>query len=335
MKADIAKYRDPKISDIFYYFQEHTNIANGRTAGRKIGTIQEILIRKFLLTDSRVTRSIVYEPRVQGRSHATHKVEFVFYQPLEAVSVQQGRQVRFGAIPEMLVTVERAPAASFDDYARVSISYGGKPVSQRIDMSVVHRLPDRGDRHFGLTAAFARAGVTEVCLLDMGDPLASIESKRVGAQRFAGSDKLGAGIQTIEKAKQAALVAVDFDLQFNKVLLCQTPAGGPRKYKNLVALGNGVHWTEHDLAVLETYVDHTYLVRDEAIIRYAEYVRGLASKAGKEFFSYFMAYFNGMTKTPPDSFKVTSEDFVPLRPADSRPLLDVVANQIQPFEIRG
>ena len=31
--------RDPKISDIFYYFQEHTNIANGRTAGRKIGTM--------------------------------------------------------------------------------------------------------------------------------------------------------------------------------------------------------------------------------------------------------------------------------------------------------
>jgi hypothetical protein len=58
-----------------------------------------------------------------------------------------------------------------------------------------------------------------VSVLDSEVPLASLESKRVGAQRFSGSDALGSGIQTIEKAKQTSLVAIDFDLQFNETML--------------------------------------------------------------------------------------------------------------------
>ena len=326
--------KDERISEIFYYFAEHTNIENGRTAGRKIGTIQEIIIRKHLHTDRRVMRAIVYEPRVQGRSRATHKVEFVFYQPLVAVSAGQGEIIAFDDLPEMQVSVEKAPVSNHGAYAKILLTYGGRGTAHRLNVNTVHRLPDVGGRQFGVTASYVKAGVTEVCLLDMGDPVASIESKRVGAQRFAGSEKLGAGIQTIEKAKQASLVAVDFDLQYNASLLCLAPTG-PRKFKSIVALGNGVHWTEHDLAVLETYVDNTFLVRDEVIIRYAEYVRKLAEAEGKPFFAYFMSYFNGMTKTPPDGFMVTADDFTPLRPADSGSLLDVVAGQIKPFVVRA
>lgn len=78
---------------------------------------------------------------------------------------------------------------------------------------------------------------------------------------------------------------------------------------------------------------HSELGR-ETIIRYAEYVRALAQKAGKDFFTFFMAYFNGMTKTSPDTFKVTADDFPPARPVASPPLLDVVAAQIHPFAVR-
>jgi hypothetical protein len=326
--------KDERISDIFYYFSEHTDIESGRKVGRKIGTVQEILVRKFLLTDPRVMRAIVYEPRVQGRSRATHKVEFVFYQPLEVISVARGGTARFGSFEGLKVLVEQAPTGSHRTYAKVRVSFADElGPSLRANVNIVYPLPNRNGRRYGLTVSSVQPNVTEVCLLDMTSPVASIESKRVGAQRFKDSDKLGAGIQTIEKAKQASLVAVDFDLNFNETLLCQSPPG-PRKYKSIVALGNGVHWTEHDLAVLETYVDHTYLVRDEAIIRYAEYVRNLAAASGEEFFVFFMAYFNGMTKTPPDTFKVTAEDFPPMRPADSPPLLDVVAAQLQPFPIR-
>jgi len=286
-----------------------------------------------LHTDKRVTRAVVYEPRVPGRSGATHKVEFVFYQPLEAVSAAEGEIVAFASLPKMTVTVDKAPSSNHKAFGRLGISYGDKSVSQRIDVNMVHRLPDEGGHQFGITLSHVKPGFAEVCLLDMDGPVASIESKRVGAQRFAGSEKLGSGIQTIEKAKQTALVAIDFDLNFNDSMLCSAPTA-PRKYKSIAALGNGVHWTEHDLKILGAYVDHTYLVRDEAIIRYADYVRSLALKAGEEFFAYFMAYFQGMTKTPPDSFIVTNDDFPPMRPLGSAPMLDVVAAQIQPFLIR-
>lgn len=39
----MTRERDPRISEIFYYFEEHTDIASGRTVGRKIGVIQEII----------------------------------------------------------------------------------------------------------------------------------------------------------------------------------------------------------------------------------------------------------------------------------------------------
>ncbi len=70
--------------------------------------------------------------------------------------------------------------------------------------------------------------------------LAVLESKRVGAQRFAGSDKLGSGIQTIEKAKQAALVAIDVDrLQNGPRDPAERLDPGEKQCLTLVALGNG------------------------------------------------------------------------------------------------
>src|SRR5207247_597991 len=98
-------------------------------------------------------------------------------------------------------------------------------------------------------------------ILDLSQLLASLESKRVGAQRFTGSEKLGSGIQTIEKAKQASLVAIDLDLEHNgNVKPLQKADDPPKKLISLVALGNGVHWTDKDRAILGTYVDYCYLV---------------------------------------------------------------------------
>jgi hypothetical protein len=63
--------RDPRISEIFYYFESHTDIATGRTVGRKIGVIQEIIIKKFLLTEPSIRDCLIYEPRLRGKSGAT------------------------------------------------------------------------------------------------------------------------------------------------------------------------------------------------------------------------------------------------------------------------
>lgn len=42
--------RDPRISEIFYYFERHTSITSGRTVGRKIGVVQEIICMSLLLS---------------------------------------------------------------------------------------------------------------------------------------------------------------------------------------------------------------------------------------------------------------------------------------------
>lgn len=155
----------------------------------------------------------------------------------------------------------------------------------------------------------------------------------MGAQRFANSKKLGSGIQTIEKAKQASLVAVDFDLRYNGNLLALTRDKTRRMFRSFVVLGNGVHWTPQDLAILDTYVDYTYQVDDPAVIRYAVFVRKLATKQKADFFPFFMAYFQGMTKTPPDSFVVSAKDFLPIRPQNAGPFLETLESQIQPYSV--
>ena len=103
-----------------------------------------------------------------------------------------------------------------------------------------------------------------VVVFDYSQLLASLESKRVGAQRFASTDTLGSGIQTIEKAKQSALVAIDLDLKYNDTLKVLAQPGEPRSCLNALVLGNGVHWTAKDKMVLGTYLDYTFLVGDQS-----------------------------------------------------------------------
>jgi hypothetical protein len=323
--------RDPRISEIFYYFESYTDISSGRTMGRKIGVVQEIIVKK-LITDSTALRdSVIYEPRIEGYSGATHKVEFVFFQPIGAIALSPGAQARFPGPYDIALTLKQIDAAG---RAKVAVAIEGEDFSatMRVGAPVANgELRARLDAR-GLVLKLSRSTEDRArfSLMDRREPRASIESKRVGAQRFSDSEALGSGIQTIEKAKQASLVAIDFDLAFNRTVLALSGRAA-RKYRSIVVLGNGVHWTKNDLSVLQTYVDYTYLANDAAIIRYAEYVRAKAIEEGREFLEYFMAYFNGMTKTPPDSFKVHPGDFSVMVPADAPPLLDAVLAQLDDY----
>lgn len=307
----MAEYAyDPRISKIFYYFEKHTNIASGRTVGRKIGLVQEILCKKLILQSQKVRDSVIFEPKVKGHSGATHKVEFVLFQPLKCLVMPQG--VPAEIVPGLNVMVKKITG----DKVQLQLETSAKQVTATVQAG--HALVNKEGKSLAADALIRIPEITadgvRLVALDIFKPIASIESKRVGAQRFSGSDKLGSGIQSIEKAKQASLVAIDYDLAFNPLLLTQGEHSRERVFRSFAILGNGVHWTDHDLRILETYIDYTYLAADEAIIRYADYVRKIAEQKGQDFFKFFMAYFNGMTKTPADSFTVSASDFVPLRP---------------------
>lgn len=218
----MTRERDSRISEIFYYFEEHTDIASGRTVGRKIGVIQEILIRKFLLTEQRIRDCLIYEPRLRGRSGATHKVEFVLFSPVSVAHVSLDESFRIGD-PSLEITVKRIDASA--RRARVSVLTGEGPVVKLL--AIEQAFPVTVALHGKPRVLFIKLvdiakTRCRISVLDSSAPLASLESKRVGAQRFAGTDDLGSGIQTIEKAKQTSLVAVDFDLQFNEQMLTQS-----------------------------------------------------------------------------------------------------------------
>lgn len=323
---------DPRISKIFYYFEQHTNIGSGRTVGRKIGVVQEILCKKLLLTSQAIRDSVIYEPKIKGRSKASHKVEFVLFQPAKVFEIGTGQEAVIEANLSIKVTAIDANRGK----AKVVIRDRNESKRCTVDVDklvggtaraliTAHGLDVRLSE---LTSSHAR-----LAILERSSPVASIESKRVGAQRFSSSDQLGSGIQTIEKAKQASLVAVDFDLEYNGNLMAITGHGSQRKYRSFVVLGNGVHWTQHDLAILETYVDYSYLATDDAIIRYADFVRDFAQSQNQPFFNYFMSYFQGMTKTAPDRFKALESDFEPMRPTNAPTLLKAVEAQIQPYSV--
>lgn len=98
--------RDPRISPIFYYFESHTNINTGRTVGRKIGVVQEIIIKKFLLTEQKIRDCLIYEPRLRGKSGATHKVEFVLFAPLCVADIPESTKFRIKS-PSLEVEVSK------------------------------------------------------------------------------------------------------------------------------------------------------------------------------------------------------------------------------------
>lgn len=329
--------RDPRISEIFYYFQDHTDIKNGRTVGRKIGVVQEILVKKLLLQEQRIRDCMVYEPRLRGRSGATHKVEFVLFRPLLVALIPSGTYVRLSP-PELQVTVRRVDSARGTARIHVLVGAGEHSATLGVDDDFsVEALVDGSPRTIYVKLVQLDQNSARVAVLDGGNPLASLESKRVGAQRFSNTDQLGSGIQTIEKAKQTSLVAVDFDIRYNARILSSSDGEDCRPFRSFALLGNGVHWTDHDLAVLATYVDFTFLVRDTAIIRYAEFVREKAEADGVGFFTYFMSYFNGMTNTAADLFDVSELDFQLLRPTQGpfrdKGLCELVLMQIPDYTV--
>lgn len=306
--------RDARISDIFYFFEKLTSLQSGRTVGRKIGVVQETLVRKYLEQSEEIKRRMYLEQFLLGRSGASHKVEFSFHPIVSHTGLRVGDEIPgtggvriVGATDASEKLHVALPSGKTD-----SVSVAGGPKAKNSALRLHLEALD-------LDLRYVREDLDGILIdvVDRSQLLASIESKRVGAQRFSGSSKLGAGIQTIEKAKQASLVAIDLDLQHNGSVKPLESGLERKKLLSIVVLGNGVHWTEKDRAVLGTYVDFTWLVKDSAIIRYAEYVREMAGEED-DFLGYFSDYFVGMTKQPNDDFEVFDSDFTVITPSEER-----------------
>jgi hypothetical protein len=307
LDAILPVVEDP-ISAVFRHFEKLTTLATGRTVGRKIGVAQEVLLKKYLEADERLRRRMYLERHLDGASGAAHKVEFSWYS-IASHALEAG-----DAIPGL----DDLRILSVDDAAeriRIEGPWQGRAARLAVDGLCPRKgvLRERLGQKLDLRVVAVDGGRVELDIVDFTILLGSLESKRVGVQRFSGSDKLGTGIQTIEKAKQASLVAIDLDLRHNGTIKPLATASDARRLISLVAVGNGVNWTPKDKAVLGTYVDFTYLVRDAAIIRYAKFVHERDEQELDEL-AAFMAYFVGLTKQSDDDFEVLDDDFELIAP---------------------
>jgi hypothetical protein len=316
--------RDDRISEIFYHFEHLTTIESGRTMGRKLGVVQEIMLRKYLESDEQLRRRLYLEQLLIGFSGASHKVEFSWFAKQTNNNVTPG--VAINGIEDVRVI---AVNPAFD---QVSVEFGAKRSKTRLTAGLstksgllAKHLAEQGV-DLRVVSVDEEGAIIDV--IDRRQLIASLESKRVGAQRFSGSENLGSGIQTIEKAKQASLVAIDLDLKHNGTIKPLREDRSDQQLISLVALGNGIHWTTKDKAVLGTYADYTFVVSSQAVIRYAEFV---AERAGdsEQFLPYFMSYFEGMTKVEPDDFEVSDSDFTIATPStETRTIKQVLLDHV-------
>lgn len=323
--------KDPRISEIFYRLAEFTDTQSGRTMGRKIGVIQEIVCRKLLMQSQKLVDSILFEPWLKGASGADHKVEFVFFQPTLALNFKTGQTHKLNGGAEIRLIKPESDRAKFQVTKNGKSSLTTLKLHSPLKAGIALTLIENE----GMLAKLSATGpdTARLVLLDGDDVRASVESKRVGAQRFSSSEKLGSGIQTIEKAKQASLVAIDADLKFNGTIKALSKADEQRRYISIIVLGNGVHWTDKDKAIMSTYIDYAFLARDASIIRYLDYVRDKAVSQGADFKDFLMSYFQGMTKTPPDDFSVASDDFEIITPAGvKRSMNEILESHIDSYD---
>ncbi len=315
--------RDERISEIFYFFEALTTLTSGRTVGRKIGVVQEVILRWYLEDSEQLRRRMYLEQLLEGASGASHKVEFSWF----AISPREGLDAGAELDDTDGLTIGAVDEAT--ERVRIRGPWGGNGVWLGVGKPTPRSGPLRAhlDEHqLDLRIRSCEDGI-DLDVVDRSQLLASLESKRVGAQRFSASEKLGSGIQTIEKAKQASLVAIDLDIRHNgSVKPLEVAAGADKGTISIVALGNGVHWTPKDQAVLGTYVDYTYLVKDDAIIRYAEFVQEFVDEE-EDFLDFFMSYFQGMTKQERDEFEVDDDDFEIVAPTDEERSLRVVLEE--------
>lgn len=292
-----------ELRDFTYITNVYKCIANynlkGHQIGRKIGDMLEVLTMSAIYQNANLAERLSIEKRLEGYTTAGHKVEFGFF------STENGKKRLFGAIECKCVGVEETTSGKNDKNLRklenngkFSIEFSGRwqPASISFDFQVIRIINDFSaevritansqpvlDKTFVFNVGENIKIVIDEnnnCLSttpngNMLDEIPSIiricktiRFKEISdtTATFALFDCL-TGPQTIEKAKQASLVAMDLrkktDGYWGKE---EIPAG--QKHMTFVhVLCEFSHWEEKSKNVIKTCIDHNIIVPDAVIIK--------------------------------------------------------------------
>lgn len=291
-----------ELRDFTYITSVYKCIANynlkGHQIGRKIGDMLEILTMGAVYQNPQLVERLSTEEKLEGYTTAGHKVEFGFF------NSNHGERQLFGAIECKCVGVEETTSGKNNRHLRkikkdesFTIDFSGRwqpaPITFRlkskkvaddfVEVEVSANSSPAIRRSFNFCVGDNIKVVIDEnndCLVttthgNMLDEIPTIirtcktirlQNISNGTATFALFDCL-TGPQTIEKAKQASLVAMDLrkkvDGYWGKE---EVPAG--KKHMTFVhVLCEFSHWEEKSRNVIRTCIDHNVIVPDAVIIK--------------------------------------------------------------------
>ena len=292
-----------ELRDFTYITNVYKCIANynlkGHQIGRKIGDMLEILTMGAVYQNPQLVERLSTEEKLEGYTTAGHKVEFSFFN-----SNLDGRHL-FGAIECKCVGVEETTSGKNNRHLRklgVSDSFGidfsgrwqPRPIFFKLTLK---KIVDNNSVEVSISAnsipALNRSFIFSVgdnikvvidennhCLVttthgNMLDEIPTIirtcktiRLKDISNETvtFALFDCL-TGPQTIEKAKQASLVAMDLRKRVDGYWGKEEVPAGQKHMTFVHVLCEFSHWEEKSRNVIKTCIDHNVIVPDAVIIR--------------------------------------------------------------------
>lgn len=269
----------------------------GHQIGRKIGDMLEILTMGGVYQDCALVDHLDTEGKLEGYTTAGHKVEFGFYENLK------DKKNLFGAIECKCVGVEETTAGKGKKNLRIlhinesfDITFSARwlpsPVTftltlKEINTDCVNVILDLNNGKSNQELCISITDNIKVVLDEAGQilfttPTGNMVDEIPGIIRkcktirisnlsattctFSLSDCLP-GPQTIEKAKQASLVAMDLRKKIDNHWGIEDIDSTTKKMTFIHVICEFSHWESKSRNVIKTCIDHNLIVPDAILIK--------------------------------------------------------------------
>ena len=269
----------------------------GHQIGRKVGDMLEILTMGEIYNCPKLLEHLDTEGKLEGFTTAGHKVEFGFYHDL------RHRKGLFGAVECKCVGVEETTAGKGQACLRkirngesFSLEFNGRWMDEQIvqtvslvshdnDTATIRVTNSANDDSADIVMAVGnniKIVVDENQNLLNTTPRGDMLSEVPGIIRICKTIKLDsistdvcqfslynclAGSQTIEKAKQASLVAMDLRKKIDGFWGKEEIEDEHKNMNFLHVICEFSHWEEKSRNVIKTCIDHNIIVPDAVLIK--------------------------------------------------------------------
>lgn len=290
-----------ELRDFVYITNVYKCISNynlkGHQIGRKIGDMLEIITMGGVYASPALLTKLETEGKLEGYTSAGHKVEFGFYEN------PRTKTDLFGAIECKCVGVEETTAGKGQAHLRrlsignsFSLDFNGRwmhhPITQTITLISVHdsgaiiRLTNSTSAESFdielLVGENIKITVDENENILHTTPHGNMLDEVPGLIRVCKTIKLDkvnetsaqfslynclTGPQTIEKAKQASLVAMDLRKKIDGHWGKEDIQDGQGRMSFVHVLCEFSHWEDKSRNVIRTCIDHNIIVPDAVVIK--------------------------------------------------------------------